>query len=162
MPSPTTSDPLSHTRPRSATPLPFVLLPMLGATVGFAAYVASGLAIESFFMPSRSGPTLSYGQAAGLVSLPISTIIGAASGFAVAFAWTGRWLVSSALLLLVAIIGASAVLRVWNQQIAHYGRDPSEMVLFYPPLALCLIVATGTLFVTAIGVARRDSTARRR
>lgn len=132
---------------------------MLGTMAGSAIYVVCALAIESFFMPSRGGPTMSYGQYAGLICIPSGAVIGAASGLALAFAWIRRWLASLSLLLMVALGGAAAVLRMWNQQIAEYGRDPSEMVLFYPLLALCAMAAIGSIAIAAIAVADRHSTA---
>ena len=63
------------------------------------------------------------------------------------------------LLLLVALIGTATILRIWHQQIAQYGPDPSEMVLFYPPLVLCALAAFGSVCVAAMGVAHRHSTA---
>ena len=93
-------------------------------------------------------PILSFGQQFGLISLPICTMIGAAIGLGFAFSVARRYTVSIILLLLVSLAGCTLNNSFWNDQIARYGRDPSEAVLYYPPLAL-----SGLAFITAVLVA---------
>src|SRR5687768_16958996 len=76
------------------------LLGVFGGGLGFAAFVAGALILETNFMPRPVGPTLSYGQAAGLFSLPLCTLLGAAIGVCVAMASAGRFVASAVLLLL--------------------------------------------------------------
>ena len=101
------------------------------------------------------GMKLSYGQAAALISLPVCAVLGSAIGFAFAFVYIRRYRIAAVLLMLVAILGAAVIVPMWNQQVARYGSDPSEVVLFYPPLALCGLAAMASIGVAAIGLARR-------
>ena len=114
-----------------------LVLPLLGGFIGFAGYIAAALLLEA--RDGVSGPRLSYGQQAGLISLPICTMIGAAIGFGVSLSLARRYLFSIVLLLFVWLCGCGIVNSMWNDQIARYGRDPSEVVLYYPPLAFSIL-----------------------
>lgn len=140
-----------------ATPIPktmnssfvivgFGLLPILGGIFGFGGCIIAASMIES--RNTAKEPILSYGQQFGLISLPICTMIGAAIGVGFAFSVARRYTVSILLLLLVSLAGWTLNNSFWNDQIARYGRDPSEAVLYYPPLAL-----SGLAFITAVLVA---------
>lgn len=139
--------------------LAFVFLPLFGGLAGFFGYIVSALVLEQFFMPTGPAVKLSYGATAALITLPICTVLGAATGFAIAFVWVHRWWVCSILLLLIALLGMAIVLPMWNQQLARYGRDPSEMILFYPPLMLCGLAIVASTSVAALGVIRGPASA---
>jgi hypothetical protein len=113
----------------------FVLLPIFGGIVGFAGYIAASLLLE--IQPTAGEPVLSHGQQAILISLPISTLIGVGIGFSLAFCFVVHRVISAALMLGVAAIGYSITRTLWNSQIADYGRDPSEAVLYHPLAAMC-------------------------
>ena len=119
----------------------FASLPLLGAFLGFAGYIAVAFLLEARNEPLS--PTLSYGQQAGLISLPLCTIIGTAIGFSVALSRARRYFASIVMLVLVWYSGSTVVNSMWNDQIARYGRDPSEIVLYWPPLAFSMLALGG-------------------
>lgn len=116
-------------------PLAFVAFPLTFGTVGFFGYIA--LAIWLTPNTSSSQPVLSHGQQAFLISLPLCTLIATAIGFGFAFIIVRQKFVSLFLLLAIAFLGWIPTRSLWNNQIANYGRDPSEAVLYYPPTAYC-------------------------
>jgi hypothetical protein len=124
----------------------FSLLPFIGGVFGFGGCIFAATLIES--RNTATEPILSYGQQFGLISLPICIMIGAAIGLGFAFSVARRYAVSILLLLLVSLAGWALNNSFWNDQIARYGRDPSETVLYYPPLAL-----SGLAFIAAVLVA---------
>jgi hypothetical protein len=130
----------------------FVALPFIGGFIGFAGYIAAASILEAH--DDWSGPRLSYGQQAGLISLPICTMIGAAIGLGFAFAIVRRYMVSIALLLLVSLCGWCIVNVMWNDQIARYGRDPSEVVLYYPPMAFSMLALAAAFIVGLVAAVR--------
>ena len=130
----------------------FVVLPLLGGFIGFAGYIAAALMLEP--RPGPFEPTLSYGQQAVLISLPFCTVIGCAIGFGVAFLLVRRYLVSIVLLFVVSLISWGMVNSMWRDQIKHYGRDPSEVVLYYPPLAFSVLALAIALLVGVIATVR--------
>lgn len=97
---------------------------------------------------------VSYGQQTFLISLPLCTLLGAAVGFGFAFLTVGRKRTASLLLLTTAICGTLVVAGMWIVQIADYGGDPAERVLFWPPMAISVIAALG-------GIALRLSVSRK-
>ena len=131
----------------------FVVFPLLGGFVGFVGYIAAALILEMRNGPT--GPTLSYGQQAGLISLPICTMIGVAIGLGVALSLIRRYVVSIALLLLVSLCGSGIVNLMSNDQIARYGRDPSEVVLYWPPLAFSVLALVAAVAVGLVAFVRR-------
>lgn len=111
----------------------------LAGVLGFVGDIVMGLVIEIYYMPRSSSPMLSYGQEAGLISLPLCTMIGAAIGAALAIATMGYMVLSAGWLLFTAMGGSAIVCALWASQVASYGRDPSEMVLYLPPLGICAL-----------------------
>ena len=138
--------PIPKTMNSSFVTLGFGLLPIIGGVFGFAGCIFAASMIES--RNTTIDPILSYGQQFGLISLPICTMIGTAIGLGFAFSVARRYTVSILLLLLVSLAGWTLNNSFWNDQIARYGRDPSEAVLYYPPLVL-----SGLAFITAVLVA---------
>ena len=99
---------------------------------------------------AESEPILSYGQQAGLISLPLCAIMGAMIGLSTALLVGRHAFVGTALLLITGCLGALIVNSLWSRQISQYGRDYSQIVLFYPPMGaamLCWLLAiiTGVL-----------------
>jgi hypothetical protein len=130
----------------------FPILGVGGASLGFVGCMVASLVLEAGLKPA--GPTLSYGQQWGLIVLPLCTLIGAAIGLGVAFALVERPVISLVLLLVVSIVGSGVVSSMWNAQIARYGRDPSEVVLYYPPLALSMLALVTAVLIAATGLVR--------
>jgi len=130
----------------------FASLPLLGGFVGFGGYIVAASLLEARNEPLF--PTLSYGQEAGLISLPLCTMIAAAIGFGVALARARRYFASIIMLVLVWYSGSAIVNSIWNNQIARYGRDPSEIVLYWPPLAFSLLALVAAAGVALVAVVR--------
>lgn len=113
-----------------------VLLSMFGGGFGFVASIVFGLVGES---PTAGTPTLSYGQQFGLIIVPLCTLVGAGIGFAAGIAYARCFRTAVFLLLAISLSGWAATSAMWNSQIANYGRDPSEVVLYYPPSGMCVL-----------------------
>jgi pimeloyl-ACP methyl ester carboxylesterase len=136
----------------------YVLLPGLGGFFGSVGYIVAALLLEA--RSEFAGPRLSYGQQFGLISLPLCTLMGAALGFGIALSLARRYLISVVLLVLAALIGWGIVTSMWNEQIARYGRDPSEVVLYYPPLGISILSLAVALAVGLVGAGGRFSSRR--
>lgn len=126
--------------------LAFLWLPMIGGIAGFVGYIFASITLED--RDTATEPILSYGQQAGLISIPMCTLICAATGLGVAFTIGRQYVTSVLLLLAVAFCGWAINNSLWNDQIKRYGPDPSEAVLYYPPLA-CSGLALFTAMVVA-------------
>jgi hypothetical protein len=103
---------------------------MIGGIAGFVGYIFASITLED--RDTATEPILSYGQQAGLISLPMCTLICAATGFGVAFTIGRKYVTSVLLLLAVAFSGWAINNSLWNDKIKKYGPDPSEAVLYYP------------------------------
>lgn len=131
----------SSSRSTTST-LAYFVLPMIGGIAGFVGYMFASVILEK--RETITDPVLSYGQQAGLISLPMCTLISAATGLGVAFTIARRYVTSVLLLLAVSLCGWAINNSLWNDQIKRYGPDPSEAVLYYPPLVcseLALVTA---------------------
>lgn len=124
-----------------------------GGVIGFAGYIAAALLLETG--DDWSGPRLSYGQQAVLISWPICTIIGAAIGLGFSLAFAGRYSVAIVLLILTWLSSWGLVNSMWSDQIVRYGRDPSEAVLFYPPIAFSFLALLVALTIGSVVAVRR-------
>lgn len=136
------SSPSSFSRSALAT-LAFLGLPMIGGIVGFIGYLFASTILDNREVTTE--PSLSYGQQAGLISLPMCTFISAATGLGIAFTITRQYVTSVLILLVVSLCGWAINHSLWSAQVRRYGPDPSEAVLYYPPLAcsgiaLCIAV----------------------
>ena len=136
----------SSSRSALAT-LAFLGLPMIGGIVGFAGYIFASTILEK--RDTTTEPFLSYGQQAVLISLPMCTLMNAATGLGIAFKIAGQYVSSVLLLLAVSLCGWAINNSLWNDQIRRYGPDPSEAVLYYPPLA-CSGIALFTAVIVAV------------
>ncbi|WP_068141286.1 hypothetical protein [Roseimaritima ulvae] len=148
-------DQLEPTSSRFATiaPYVFVVLPILFGLTGFAGYIALVIAIERQL--AENEPVLSYGQQAFLISLPICTMIAASTGYALAFFFARQRTLSIILLFVIALVSWLITWSFWNSQIAQYGRDASEVVLYYPPTGYAAAAAClGLLLSIALTVRR--------
>ena len=123
--------PPTASRFTAIAPFLFVVLPILFGIVGFAGYIALAITLER--QPTENETVLSQGQQGIFVSLPICTMIAASTGFALAFAFVRKRALSISLLFVIALMGWLVTLTLWNAQIAQYGRDASEVVLYFPP-----------------------------
>jgi hypothetical protein len=136
----------------------FVVFPLFGGFIGFAGTIAAALLLETG--DEWSGPRLSYGQQAGLISLPICTIIGAAIGLGVSLAFAGRYLVAIVLLILMWLSSWRIMNSMWSDQILRYGRDPSEAVLYFPPIAFSFLALLVALIIGSVAGAQRRAKSR--
>ncbi|MEM6330914.1 MAG: hypothetical protein AAF790_11775 [Planctomycetota bacterium] len=143
----------------AAVGIAFVTLPLLGGAVGFGGYLVAARALEARIAESEAAPRLSYGQQAALISLLITTLIGFCVGLGAAMALGRQRAFSICVLLATGVAGCALIAMLWGNQVARYGRDPSEAVLYYPPLvaALLAMAAAATLGVAPL-VARRRRT----
>ena len=142
-------------RPYWFTTFAFVALPLLFGIAAFAGYIALAIALE--VQPTETEPVLSHGQQALLISLPICTMLGASVGVALAFLVARQRLVSALLLFTIALVGWGITHSLWNAQIAQYGRDPSEVVLYYPPTGYAAVSATLAVLVSIATFRRRSN-----
>lgn len=90
-------------------------------------------------------PVLSYGGP----SLPMCTLICTAIGLALAFSFIRQTGTAILILLLASLSGWAINNSFWNNQIRTHGPDPSEAVLYYPPLA-CSEIAVSTAAIVAV------------
>ena len=127
-----------------------ILLGSVGVLLGGFAYLVAAIAIETFFEARQFTPTLSYGQQAALVSLPLCAVLGGCIGWSIALSYARRRWLAIAMLGVTSLVATMLVTTIWQSQVAEYGRDLSEIVLYYPPLAFCGLAATlaGLMSVT--------------
>ncbi|MGB7346320.1 MAG: hypothetical protein WBD20_19030 [Pirellulaceae bacterium] len=135
-------------------PFLFVMLPMLFGLAGFAGYIALAITLER--QPAENEPVLSHGQRAFFISLPICTMIAAATGGALAFAFVRQRALSIILLFVIALVGWLITRSLWDAQIAQYGHDASEVVLYYPPAGYAAATACLALLLSISMLARRE------
>ena len=127
----------------------FVLIPCVGGAIGFAGYLVAAMGLESSVIPNVEPPKYTYGQQSGLVSLPLSTVIGFAAGVAFAGFATGWRRLGSLAMIGVAILGALVTYRMWYAD--GIGECNSAIVLYYPIFGLCAIFATTGIVLAVIG-----------
>ena len=131
----------------------FVVLPILFGVAGFVGYIALAISLER--QPAENETVLSHGQQAMLISLPICTMIAASAGFALAFAFVRQRALSIILLFATSLLGWLVTRSLWNSQIAQYGRDASETVLYYPPAGYAAAAMCLGLLLLLISTVRR-------
>lgn len=123
----------------SATSL-FLLLTAIGCFTGYGGAIIGSVGLEQNIASHGLGnPRLTYGQQAGLITMPLCALMGAGIGFALAMATTKHSMAAAALLLANAGLGWVITSSLWNQQIEQYGRDASEIVLYYPLVAMSFV-----------------------
>ncbi len=143
-----------------------ILFTVIGGAAGLAGSIFGGLALELHVASTRpAGPVLSYGQQFGMMIVPLCTLIGAAIGFSVALAFSRYPILAIILLLTTSFVGWGITGAMWNSQVADYGPDPSEVVLYYPPTAMCIlavcasgVVLVWMIFKTTLRIARPVAT----
>ncbi|AMV35594.1 hypothetical protein VN12_26110 [Pirellula sp. SH-Sr6A] len=113
------------------SPVAFIVLPLIFGIVGFIGYLVLAFALNTYGIVTQ--PFLSYGQQAVFISLPICTLLTTSVGLASAFIVAGHRFFAALLFTVTAAAGYAITSSLWNAQIAQYGSDPSEMVLYYPP-----------------------------
>jgi len=139
--------PLSGTARSAIVTLAFLVLPVFGGIAGFTGYLFAATIPDK--RDTTIEPVLSYGQQAGLISLPMCTLICAAIGLALAFSFIRQTGTAILILLLASLSGWAINNSFWNDQIRTHGPDPSEAVLYYPPLA-CSGMAVSTAAIVAV------------
>lgn len=133
--------------PRASNTAPLLLgSAVVGALLGFGGYSAAALWLE----PRRDSTEviLSHGQQAALLSAPLCMALGSAMAVGLALAWKRYDATSVMVLWGASVLGLSINHHRWTEQLQSYGPDPSELVLYYPPL----VYAT-TAAVLGLGVA---------
>lgn len=136
-----------------------LILTLVGCGIGAAVSILGGMSIESWAESvGRYEPQITYGQQFGMIIVPMCVAIGAATGFSAAVGCLRRPLLAVIMLAIIAVSGWALISSMWNSQIAEYGSDQSEMVLYYPPTAMCLIalgvaglVVAAALAATVVG-----------
>jgi hypothetical protein len=102
-------------------------------------------------------PQLSYGQQFGLVMTPLAGLFGASVGFSLALCRVVGSIMGAASLVFSTLAVGAIVLSLWQSDVARYGRDVSQIVLYAPFLAgLALVLATALICVVW-AIARRRS-----
>lgn len=83
--------------------------------------------------------------------MPLCTVIGAVIGLGIALAMARLHALAICILLASGSVGCSLITSIWNRQIARYGRDASEFVLYYPPMGACALA----MLVAGVMVGKR-------
>ncbi len=103
-------------------------------------------------------PIRPYGQQAGLISLPMCTLICAAIGLGLALSIVRQYAAAILMLLLVSLSSWAINDSFWSDQIKRHGPDPSEAVLYYPPLACSACsLCTATLIAAVAVLAKKKA-----
>jgi hypothetical protein len=139
--------PLSASSQSAIATLAFIALPIVGGIAGFTGYLFAATIFENRDTTIES--ILTYGQQAGLISLPMCTLICAAIGLALAFSFIRQYAIAILILLLASMSGWAINNSFWSDQIRTHGPDPSEVVLYYPPLE-CSGMALSTAAIVAV------------
>ena len=137
----------------------FVLFPCVGGAVGFAGYLATAMILESSIIPNVDPPIYTYGQQSGLISLPLSTVIGFAAGIAFAGFVNGWRRFSILAIFAVAILGTFVTYRLWYND--GIGECNSAIVLYYPIFGLCGLIASLGFVLAAITTLTKPTSNRR-
>ncbi len=122
---------------------------MGGLILGTIGYIAAAIALENCIVESEPG--LSHGQQAALISTPLCGLTGAMIGLAIALVIERRAFLGIAMFFVTGCVGAGIICSLWSGQISQYGRDSSEIVLYYPPLGasfLCCFLGILTSLMT--------------
>jgi len=112
----------------------------MGGAVAFMGYIGSALLLENKVIPHLDPPKLSYGQQCGLISLPLSTLIGASAGFALGLLNQQRRRRIAIALVAISTGGSMVALNLWRGD--GIGECNSAIILYYPIFGICSIVAT--------------------
>lgn len=123
-----------------------LVFPLVGGIVGFNGYLAVGSLLTTMIQSK-----ISLGQQAGLVSLPICTLVCGSIGLGLVFMLIRRYLTAACILFAVGLCSSVIICALWKSQVSKYGEDSSEYVLYYPPL-VCSAVA---LLLALIAVSQR-------
>ena len=126
--------------------IPVILLAFAGLILGTIGYVATVIIVENRHVDFGFEPRLSYGEKAGL-SLVLCAIMCAMIGMSLGLLVGRRAFFGTIILIASGFLGGLIVILLWSEQITNHGRDPSEIVLYYPPMSVaiaCLLFAIPT------------------
>jgi hypothetical protein len=91
---------------------------------------------------------LSYGQPFVLVMTPMAALLGATHGLSLSPAWRRGIRIRAATTLVVGFVVAATVGAMWHSQVASYGRDRSEVILYAPlPFVSMVLIMVGILLM---------------
>lgn len=130
----------------------FILLALFGGGFGFVASIVVGVALEP-----QSDSGLSYGQQFGLIMVPLCTLIGASIGSGISFVYSRYPRIGVIWLLATSFAGWVPTSSMWKSDLAQYGPDPSQAVLYYPPTAMCLCSLGLAIAIAVQGIWRRSN-----
>lgn len=115
----------------------FLFLPVIGLCFGFFVMLVTDLYIKSQIPVGTS--VRQHAMEGIVVSMPICLLMGVAIGVALAFAAVRFRLIAVGILLLATVAGGVVTMNSWSHYVAVNGRDPSEKLLYYPPIVLVVI-----------------------
>lgn len=130
---------------------------VIGGVLGFIGCIVGSFLTESVTPVSTGKASLSYGQEWFLIILPICALMGLGQGFASYLASIKQFFLSGLTFLFIAGLGFRVVYRMWSDQIADYGRDRSEAILYYSPTAMCILSLVLGLTVVIVCLLRKRS-----
>ena len=103
-------------------------------------------------------PHLSYGQQIVLVMGPIAAVLGATLGLCASPARRFGTLGRAKITMIVGFLGAAMIGALWHSQVARYGRDRSELILYAPLLFVSLLLIMLGLLLMVRGRFRNTKT----
>jgi len=124
-----------------------VLFSCAGFGIGFICCMVCMLFLEFYLETvSKTHASVSYGQTAALVVVPSCGLIAAGIGFSLGFLPHRN--LCRFFLLIVSVLSCVSNWNSWVYYRRQNGIDPSEIILYYPPFAICLV---GIVLATVIG-----------
>jgi hypothetical protein len=128
-----------------------------------AGQIAYGLWYDAMIMPSPPPlgvPMRSHGQQVGLMVL-LNVVLGGAVGLAIGVARRFNLLVAALLPAAAGFLLAGHTAQAWSDSLEHYGRDPSDWVVYVPSFVSAGIAVGIALAMAIAGWLRRPSSATR-
>jgi hypothetical protein len=130
---------------------------VIGGALGFIGCIVGSFLTESLTPVATGEASLSYGQEWFLIILPLCALMGLGQGFALYLTSKKQFFLSGLTFLLISGSGFQLVYRMWSDQIADYGRDRSEEILYYAPTAMCILSLVLGLTVVIVCLLRKRS-----
>jgi hypothetical protein len=98
-------------------------------------------------------PQLSIGQQAGMVMMPLTGLFGAGAGSSIVVAKRRRPIIATIVLFGSVSLSSALVLMLWAQDVARYGPDVSQFMLYVPfalVAAIIFLVSAGWIVVLTV------------